>query len=1465
VVSHQIHYAKLNSIPWGMSESGYYAFDSNQNYQYRAFGVPSLALRRGQDGDLVVAPYASLMALPIMPEMVVENIRALIASGALNTYGFVEALDYTPSRLPLGQEYAIVKEHMAHHQGMIFISLTNFLNEGLMVRRFHSDPQVESVALLLMEQIPDEVTFEEKIEQEVEQNLPSRLLSLNPWAVPIVTSSPQVHYLSNGRYAVLITNAGSGYSIWKKQAVTRWRADSTLDNWGTWIYIRDENSGIVWSPTCQPMGSNLDKMRVIFYPHKAEFVCQNNEISSRLEILVPPDDDLEIRRLRLTNHTEDTRHLLISSYGEMALAPQRVDQRHPAFNKMFIESEYLLELQALLFGRRLRSSEEEPLYVIHMLVLHNVKPDVQYETNRAHFIGRNRTYRNPTIMQNDAVFSGTIGTTLDPIMAIAQRLEIPPHSTVEVTYITLASDSREGALTLARQYQHAARIDRAFDQARFSSERELRRLALDTDTISHFQKLLSSLPYPHAMLRDAPSILATNSKSQSSLWSYGISGDYPIILVQIKVEQELGLVGELVNAHRFWRNRGFDSTLVILNQRDTGYMQELYHQIHRLIVRMGSETWLNRHDGIFILRAEHIDDADQILLQTAARVCLKGEDGNLESQLATRQWHEVTLPRFLPTLDTTEIVDTAPPVSRPDNLLFDNGFGGFSPDEREYLIYLDHETNTPAPWINVIANPNAGFIISEVGGGFSWAQNSSENRLSTWRNDPVTDMPSEGIYLRDEETAAVWSPTPMPAGTELPYLIRHGWGYSTIEHQSHGLHQTMYYYMAPELPLKFVRIKLKNTATRPRRITITYYIEWILGPYRDMTQQYVIPEFDADRQILMAHNPYSIEFGEAFTFIAASQPFHGLTTDRMEFLGRFGSYTEPAALKRIGLSNTVRAGTDPCGVVQLHVDLPISGEEEVCFILGGARNKEIALQLAENHRSREAIQKAWAESIENWRHILDSIVVRTPDTGMNVLLPWLLYQALSCRIWGRSGLYQSSGAYGFRDQLQDVMSLVHVRPDLTREHILRAARHQFEAGDVLHWWHPPSARGVRTRFSDDLVWLPFVVAHYVKTTGDESILHAQEPFLKGEPLQPDEVERYGFYETTTETYTIYEHCRRALQQADTSGRHNLPLMQAGDWNDGMNRVGIKGHGESVWMGWFLYYVFDRFSPICTLMNDAPQAEVYRRRMEELKTSLESAGWDGEWYRRGYYDDGTPLGSKQSMECQIDSIAQSWAVHSGAAESMRAEQAMNSVEERLIREEDRLILLFTPPFNRTAQDPGYIKGYPPGIRENGGQYTHAALWVVWAYAEMNKGTQAEALFRLLNPIYHSDSPDRAKRYAVEPYVIAADVYSEPPHTGHGGWTWYTGSSGWMYRLGIEAILGLYRQSTKLRIEPRIPAEWSSYEIDYRYKKTTYHIKVLNPNHVEYGVREIRWNGELLPSNTLSLVDDGQFHEVSVVLG
>ncbi|MDI9549580.1 MAG: glucoamylase family protein [Chloroflexota bacterium] len=1482
-IDHQIRYARDKKIPWGISESGFYTFDAAMNYQYHAFGVPGLGFKRGLTEDLVITPYASMLALPFHTQAVLQNIEALQAYQMIGRYGFYEALDFTPSHLKMGQTHATVRSYMTHHQGMIMLALVNRLQDRVMVQRFHAEPSIRSIEMLLQEQAPAGAPVQFPHEDEVSPPPPVRTaIAANPWPVPLDTPMPMAHYLSNGRYGVLISNAGGGYSRWHDVALTRWRADTTLDNWGSWLYVQDLERGALWSATRQPLAGEPSHEETLFFPHMASFRRREQDISLHLEICVAPDDDVEVRRITLINESDQPRRLRLTTYGEVALAPQAADQRHPAFAKLFVESEYFADLNALLFARRPRSAHEERQFLIHMLVRpRNVAQEVwgraTYESDRAAFLGRGRTAQEPQALVEGATPSagavGNTGPTLDPIMSLGQEIELPARATVQVAAVTLAAPSRQAALDLARRYRAWSTVGRVFTRSQLVAEAEMRELEMTTPIMEQAQQLLSLSLYSHAGRRADAAILNANNRGQSGLWPFGISGDYPIVLLRMMDETQAELLEDVLRAHTYWRRRGLNIDLVILNRQTTNYGQPAQDFIHRLIQRTGSNSRLNQRGGLFVLREDQISEAERILLHSVARAVLDAENGPLADQMSGLLRREPALPAFEPALPVDPLRDVTPPLIRPTDLQFDNGLGGFNADG-EYVIYLRPGETTPAPWINVIANADFGCLVSETGAGYTWATNSGENRLTTWRNDPVSDMPAETVYLRDEETAEVWSPTPQPAPADAPYLVRHGAGYSSFEHNSHGLQQRMRVFVAPDAPVKIVQLRLENSGPRPRRFTITYYAEWVLGVDRSETQSHIVSEYVEDRYALLAHNGYSADFAQRVAFLAASKSPHGLTADRADFLGRLGTLRRPAALKRFGLNNRVDAGVDPCAVLQLHVDLAPGAQEEVYFVIGQGADREAAQTLIQRFQNPHEVNAAWVATQELWAQILGTVTVETPDPALNLLLnKWLLYQTLSCRVWGRSALYQSSGAYGFRDQLQDVMALIHARPELAREQILRAASHQFEAGDVLHWWHPPGGQGVRTRISDDLLWLPYVTAHYVAATGDAGILDEETPFLQGEPLTGEEEERYAAYVPAGETFTLFEHCRRALHKGTTAGPHDIPLIGGGDWNDGMNRVGIEGKGESIWLGWFLHAALAKFAALCTDRGDLAQASVYQEQADAISAALEANGWDGDWYRRAYYDDGTPLGSVQNMECRIDSIAQSWGVLSGAADSDRAARAMKAVTERLVNWDDGLILLFTPPFDKTTHDPGYIKGYLPGVRENGGQYTHAALWSIWALAELGAGDDAEcpfheqasALFSMLNPIRRTDTAEKARRYKVEPYVISADVYGVAPHVGRGGWTWYTGSSAWMYRLGIEAILGLQRKGQELHLDPCISKQWAGFSMTYRYGRTTYAIQVDNPEGVNRGVRQILLDGVEEPNGVIPLVDDAQCHQVHAVLG
>ncbi len=1477
-VLHQIAYGKAKGVPWGISESGFYRFDANQNYQYRAFGVPGLGFKRGLGDDLVVAPYASLMAIGYEPNAVVRNLTNLIDHNMIGLYGVYESIDFTTDRLPLDETSAVVSEYMAHHQGMILMAMANFLHEDIMVQRMHNDPRIQSVELLLQEQVPYEVPTQDPYAEDVKGML--RLTSVPkeiiPWRVPVQTPIPQVNLLSNGSYNVLISNMGGGYSSWRNIDLTRWQPDGVLDPWGTWIYIQElgldtPEQGKLWSAGHQPVPGNAVDVQVTYFAHMAVIRRTENGVTSTMEVTVAPDDPLEIRRIHLHNNDDRSHNLRLTSYGEVILAPQAADVRHPAFNKLFIESEFVPELNLQIFKRRPRSNQETTIFMGHMLVVEGSQAVARHEADRYRFIGRNQFMQNPAALTSQHYLNGTTGATLDPIFSLGQEIRLDPHASAELAYLTFAAESREAILALAGRYRNWTLVEQSFHQANIAAQAWLGKQDITTQAFKDTLQLLSALLYSFKVVRVSPEIIASNRLGQPGLWRFGISGDYPILLVELDNTKQIDLVREALQVHKFLRSRQFKMDVVILNRQPTDYGAELNGMLYRLVSTMSGEEWLHQRGGIFILYGDQIGSEEHTLLQTAACVLLVGANGPLGNQMPGYSIPVHHLPDFtaIRRIEAKELAGQPPqsfPMEEKPGLKFHNGYGGFSADGREYIIELPPGATTPAPWVNVIGYPEFGFMVSEAGSQCTWASNSSENRLTPWFNDPVRDPTGEALYLRDEETGEVWTPTPLPSGTDQPYRVIHGAGYTIFEHNSHGLRQCLTLFASPEDPVKIIHLKVENTVDCPRRITATQYVEWVLGTTHATGMVYIIPEYDSAQGCLLATNPYNTEFGSRVAFLIASKALHGLTADRTEFFGRGGTPVFPVALHRLGLETRITPGEDPCAVLQIHLDLLPGASEEVYFVLGQGNDREHALALARKYHGPAYVNVAFEQTREFWDHLLGAVQVHTPEPATNLILNrWMLYQTLSCRIWGRTGFYQSSGAFGFRDQLQDVLALLPIDPAITRSQILNAARHQFAEGDVMHWWHPPSNRGVRTRFSDDLLWLPYVTALYIEATGDTGLLAETVPFLNAPILAEGEAEYYGEFPPTEHSYSMMEHCLRAIEKGATTGPHGMPLIGTGDWNDGLNRVGENGQGESVWLAWFICDVLERFAVICEQNGDRGTAQRYRARAKEYASAVEQSAWDGDWYRRAFYDGGTPLGSIQDAECKIDAIAQSWAVLSGAGDPQRRRRAMQSVLERLVRPQDRLALLFTPPFEKTMSDPGYIKGYPPGTRENGGQYTHAAAWTAWAFASMGDGKQAMALFNLLNPILQSDSQEKALVYRVEPYVVCADIYSQLPYVRRGGWTWYTGSAAWVYRLGLEAILGFRKVGNSLRIDPVIPPDWDGFEIRYQFGNSVYWIKVNNPEHVNQHVRQILLDGQPLNDGSIPLIDDHCEHRVVVTMG
>jgi cyclic beta-1,2-glucan synthetase len=1467
VVKRQIEYGQERGVPWGVSEAAYNVRDLHLNYQYGPFGVPGLGLKRGLIEDLVVAPYATMLAAEISPRAAMDNLRRLEKEGALGAYGYYESIDYTAERLPQDQKRVLIRAFMTHHQGMSLVSLANVIHDDRMERRFHADPSVQATELLLQERIPigapaSHPRAEEVLTGRVEQ-APTGLITRVYDTADLDT--PRTQLLSNGTYNVMVTTAGAGYSNCGVNAVTRWREDVTRDNWGTFIYLRDVRSGAVWSASYQPVNKRPQSYEVAFSEDKADFWRSDAGMVTHMEIVVSAEDNAEVRRISLTNNSMRTREIELTSYAEIVLATPQADAAHPAFSNLFIETEFFAAENAILAHRRLRSSDDVPVWAIHVVVVEgDLVGAVQYETDRGRFLGRGHTPADPVAVMEDRPLSNTTGAVLDPVFSLRRRVRIRPNQTVRCSFSTIVARSREEATVLADKYHDPNTFERELRLAWTKAQVEMTHLNIDAEEAHLFQRLAARIVYSDPSLRPRPHVLALNTKAQSSLWAYGISGDLPILVVRIDKAEDLPIVRKIVRGHEYLHYKGLKIDLVILNDNPTTYLQLLQKELETMIRTSGLQSLQDKPGGVFLRRADHMPEADRILLHSVARAVTVTERGPLEDQLERPQVEEPLPADFVPRLPSQTYPE---PTVAPPELTFFNGLGGFHQGGREYVILLGAEQWTPAPWANIIANKSEfGFQVTETGAGYTWSVNSRENRLTPWSNDAVSDPPGEIVYLRDEDTGTVWSPTPLPIRETEPYIIRHGQGYSVFEHTSHGISQELLLFAPLDAPVKISLLRLRNRTDRKRRLTLTLYNELVLGTQRTTSAPYVITEIDAPAATIFALNPFNNEFAARVAFCATNEKLSSATCDRKEFLGRNGMPSRPAALRRVSLAGRDGAGLDPCAALQTTIELAPHEGRETIFVLGEAISKEEAQSLVLKFTNSGNVNTAFESVLAHWDGLLGTIEVRTPDTAMDTMLNrWLLYQTLSCRIWARSAFYQSGGAFGFRDQLQDVMALVYSSPAIARQQILLAGSHQFKEGDVQHWWHPPSGRGVRTRFSDDLLWLPFVTAFYTGVTGDLSVLDEIVSFLDQPLLKPEEQEFYTQPTVSDESASIFEHCARALDRSLAVGAHGLPLMGSGDWNDGMNRVGHLGKGESVWVGWFLYTTLVAFAPFCDSRKEQTRGKRYREHLESLKTALGEKGWDGDWYRRAYFDDGTPLGSVQNDECRIDSIVQSWSVISGAAEPYRAQRSMAAVEEYLIRRGDGLVILFTPPFDKGKLDPGYIKGYVPGVRENGGQYTHAALWTLIAFAILGDGERAGELFSLLNPVNHSSTRAGLHKYRVEPYVAVGDVYAVPPHTGRGGWTWYTGSAGWMYRAGLESILGFNLQGERLRIAPCVPRWWRDFEITYRRGRTTYRIKMENPLAVSRGVALVELDGSPQTEDDIPLSDDGQTHIVRVVLG
>lgn len=1463
MIMSQKEYAKKLGIPWGISESAFNLKDLNSNYQYKAFGIPWLGLKRGLADEMVVSSYGSMLALQDYPKEVVENIKILEQNGMIGKFGLYEAIDYTPRRLGINQKYEIVKTYMAHHQALILLSINNLINNNILQERFMEQPQIKAVDILLQEIMPEDVIITKEKKEKPEK---LKTIDYQNYTKRIYTKPNEnlnnLNIISNENYTICINEKGEGFSKYKNIYINRYKNTNDFPQ-GIGFYIKNIRTKRIWSTIYRQDIVKPDKYEVQFLPDQDKFIRNDENIITTCKIITAPEQPVEIRTLTLENTGNVEETLEISSIFEPVLSNKEQDYSHMAFNNLFLKYEYLKDTNSILVKRNKRGETKEIYLGVNLYTSHETIGELEYEIDQERLNG-GASIGIPEMIKDSIPFSKTLGLTTSPIIALKRTITIKPQEKVSFHLIITIAEQKEQIEENLKIYINNENTEKAFELSKVRIEEEARYLGIKGKDIEVYQKLMSYLILQNPLKK----LYHYKDKIYhvQDLWKYGISADFPILIVKIKDVNDSYVMKEILKAYEYMRVKNIEIDLVIINEEENVYERYVKEMIETEILNKHLAYLLNQRSGIFILNSNEIEDLD--LLEFCANFIIDAHKGNLKTILhdleedyldtIKKKNYEEIKQISIPNFETkTNLVNT-------DELIYYNEYGGFSNNGKEYTIKMTKNIKPNVSWTHVLANPNFGTIITNNNSGYTWYKNSRLNRLTEWTNNSILDVPSEIIYIKDKKYQKQWTLCPNLNQDEDEYYITYGFGYSKFSNIKMGLLQEQTTFVPINDNIKVSIIRLKNTLSEKRNLKIIYYIKPVLGEDCTKTNGAILLEFDQDKNIIYAKNQYMREIEKSNCYISSSLNIKSYTGDKKNFIGE-GNLIYPESLKRETLDNQNSIGVSSCIAIEMEIELKAFEDKEIIFILGSEETKEKMQEIAYKYTIIENAKQELENTKKYWNDILKTVQVKTPVESMNILLNgWLSYQTICSRLWAKSGFYQSGGAFGFRDQLQDTMGIKYINPEFMKKQVLKHAGHQFIEGDVEHWWHEETKKGIRTRFSDDLLWMCYVVAEYINFTGDYSILEEQVEYVTGPNLEEGQDEHYDIHPKIELKESIYKHCIKAIDKSINLGEHGIPKIGSGDWNDGFSTVGNKGKGESIWLGFFLYEILNRFIPICEQKKDDKKVEQYSKVKQDLKRTLNTEGWDGRWYRRAYTDDGKILGSIQNEECKIDSIAQSWSIISDAGDNDKKYISIQSLENYLVDAENGIIKLLDPAFDKSELEPGYIKAYLPGVRENGGQYTHAAIWVIIAEAILGFGDKATEYFKMINPIEHTKTKETTSRYKVEPYVIAADVYGVGNLSGRGGWTWYTGSSSWMYKAAIEYILGLKIEEGILSIKPAISSNWKEYSIRYEYKETTYNIKVKNPNGKNKGIEKFLLNGEEIKEKKIKLIDNGKINEIEVIM-